>query len=130
MLHSLKAKGLDISATGVAMRSNKKFDRQDYLDATQRYVLCMSSFTVAHPALSIHVHLRPLRIAMKHTNRGIINVMEASSFRKNVSPDGSSPHPPTAVLERSSSHMSTNSTSSIEKKKKKGLFSSKKRVDS
>ncbi|KAJ2921461.1 hypothetical protein H1R20_g15638, partial [Candolleomyces eurysporus] len=58
--------------------------------------------------------------------------MEASSFRKNVSADGTSQHASTPVLERierTSSHMSTNSTSSLEKKKKKGIFS-KKRVDS
>ncbi|RXW21878.1 hypothetical protein EST38_g3972 [Candolleomyces aberdarensis] len=46
---SLKARGLDVSATGVSMRSDKRFDRQDYLDATQRYVPSFDSLPVAYP---------------------------------------------------------------------------------
>ncbi|KAJ3543686.1 hypothetical protein NMY22_g3051 [Coprinellus aureogranulatus] len=33
---SLKAKGVDISASGVSMKTDKRLERQDYIDATQR----------------------------------------------------------------------------------------------
>ena len=35
---SLKAKGLDISAHGVSIKTEKRFDREHYVDATQRCV--------------------------------------------------------------------------------------------
>lgn len=46
---NLKSKGMDISANGMSVKTDKYVDRQDYIDATQRK---------------------------------IINVMEASSFKK------------------------------------------------
>ncbi|KAF4614666.1 hypothetical protein D9613_003210 [Agrocybe pediades] len=33
---SLKQKGVDISASGVSVKTSKRFDREDYVDATQR----------------------------------------------------------------------------------------------
>ena len=42
-ISSLKAKGLDISHTGVSVKTQKRFDRQDYVDATQRYAYTTSS---------------------------------------------------------------------------------------
>lgn len=56
---NLKSRGMDISANGMSVKTDKYVDRQDYIDATQRK---------------------------------IINVMEASSFKKGggaVSPGSS-----------------------------------------
>lgn len=35
---SLKTRGLTISDKGVSIKTSKRFDREDYVDATQRYV--------------------------------------------------------------------------------------------
>ncbi|GJJ11435.1 hypothetical protein Clacol_005668 [Clathrus columnatus] len=35
----LKAKGYDISPSGVSIQTNKRMNREDYLDATQRNVV-------------------------------------------------------------------------------------------
>jgi len=35
----LKSKGMDISSSGVSVKTDKNFDRQDYLDATQRGIM-------------------------------------------------------------------------------------------
>ena len=35
----LKSRGVDISANGVSVKTSKRFDRGDYVDATQRWVL-------------------------------------------------------------------------------------------
>ncbi|KAF8869791.1 hypothetical protein BD779DRAFT_1583718 [Infundibulicybe gibba] len=41
---SLKARGLDISDKGVSVKTSKRFDRADYVDATQRgFVKAMES---------------------------------------------------------------------------------------
>ena len=45
-ISSLKAKGLDISHTGVSVKTQKRFDRQDYVDATQRYACAPSSLSL------------------------------------------------------------------------------------
>lgn len=37
-LVSLKTRGLTISDKGVSIKTSKRFDREDYVDATQRYV--------------------------------------------------------------------------------------------
>ncbi|EAU83743.1 hypothetical protein CC1G_05647 [Coprinopsis cinerea okayama7 len=36
---SLKERGLDVSSSGVSLKTSKHFDRQDYLDATQRGIV-------------------------------------------------------------------------------------------
>ncbi|PPQ74754.1 hypothetical protein CVT26_005051, partial [Gymnopilus dilepis] len=36
---SLKSKGLDISSTGVSVKTSRRFDREDYVDATQRGII-------------------------------------------------------------------------------------------
>jgi len=36
---SLKSKGLDISASGVSVKTSKRFGREDYVDATQRHIV-------------------------------------------------------------------------------------------
>ena len=53
---SLKAKGLDISHTGVSVKTQKRFDRQDYVDATQRYACATSSLHLTNliaPAVGV-----------------------------------------------------------------------------
>ncbi|KAH6905593.1 hypothetical protein BKA70DRAFT_1291665 [Coprinopsis sp. MPI-PUGE-AT-0042] len=45
---NLKSKGMDISANGVSVKTDKYVDRQDYIDATQRKIINVmeaSSFT-------------------------------------------------------------------------------------
>jgi hypothetical protein len=37
--HSLKSRGLDISKEGVSVKTFRRFDREDYVDATQRSIL-------------------------------------------------------------------------------------------
>jgi len=36
---SLKSKGLDISSSGIAVKTDKVFDRESYMDATQRGII-------------------------------------------------------------------------------------------
>ncbi|KAH9475013.1 hypothetical protein JR316_0012112 [Psilocybe cubensis] len=36
---SLKSKGLDVSSTGVSVKTSKRFGREDYVDATQRGIV-------------------------------------------------------------------------------------------
>ncbi|KIM44039.1 hypothetical protein M413DRAFT_443099 [Hebeloma cylindrosporum] len=36
---SLKSRGLDVSASGVSIKTSKRFDREDYVDATQRGIV-------------------------------------------------------------------------------------------
>ncbi|KDR73082.1 hypothetical protein GALMADRAFT_252530 [Galerina marginata CBS 339.88] len=36
---SLKSKGLDISSSGVSVKTSKRFGREDYVDATQRNIV-------------------------------------------------------------------------------------------
>ncbi|KAF6754735.1 hypothetical protein DFP72DRAFT_898651 [Ephemerocybe angulata] len=86
---SLKAKGLDISSKGVSLKTDKRFDREDYLDATQR---------------------------------GFINVIGNSSLNKYLDSDKAPPG-----MQRSTSGAS--SASEQDKKKKRGMWGSKKRVD-
>jgi hypothetical protein len=50
---SLKTRGVDISDRGVKVKTNKRFDRDDYVDATQRsFIKAMgaASFGQASPA--------------------------------------------------------------------------------
>ncbi|KAJ6543920.1 hypothetical protein B0H19DRAFT_290562 [Mycena capillaripes] len=84
----LKTKGVHITDKGVSVKTSKRFDREDYVDATQR---------------------------------GIVNVVNASSFRKGAADSGSDPHlsPP---LKSSPSSSSSVTSGDGEKKKKKGLF--------
>ncbi|EDR02242.1 uncharacterized protein LACBIDRAFT_309891 [Laccaria bicolor S238N-H82] len=95
---NLKAKGLDISHTGVSVKTQKRFDREDYVDATQR---------------------------------GLVKVVNASSFRRggaSSDPTGSSPDisRPTKMDRQDSTSSVKSGSSGEEKKKKKGLFGSRK----
>ncbi|KAJ8688950.1 hypothetical protein PTI98_013020 [Pleurotus ostreatus] len=61
---ALANKGLHISDKGVSVKTSKRFDREDYVDATQRYVLSPSA---KHPLTSA-------------PDRGFIKAMNAASF--------------------------------------------------
>ncbi|KAJ7222426.1 hypothetical protein GGX14DRAFT_540412 [Mycena pura] len=64
----LKTKGLHITDKGVAVKTSKRFDREDYVDATQR---CVRS-TANHRTRLLTFLLR----------RGIVRAVGAASFRK------------------------------------------------
>jgi hypothetical protein len=72
---SLKAKGLHVTSSGVSVKTDKRFDRADYVDATQR---------------------------------GIMNAMNASSFRK-----GAAAMPNAPAMDRTASSSSIKSTKSF-----------------
>ncbi|KAF9265009.1 hypothetical protein L218DRAFT_997962 [Marasmius fiardii PR-910] len=95
----LKERGYDVSAGGVKVKTSKRFDREDYVDATQR------------------------------ERSGFVKAMEAASFRKGGagpstpvrSPSLGTESPP--LMKRTAS-----STSGLsEKSEKKGIFSRKKK---
>ena len=70
----LKAKGYHVSAQGVAVQTQKRFNREDYVDATQRCVLC--------PVCRFVLHLKV------QLCRGLVKAFGASSFGKGKN-DGS-----------------------------------------
>ena len=37
--YSLKSKGLNVSHTGISVKTSKRFDREEYMEATRRCVL-------------------------------------------------------------------------------------------
>jgi len=76
---SLKAKGLHVTSSGVSVKTDKRFDREEYMDATQR---------------------------------GIINAMGASSFRK-----GGASLPGAPAMARTSSNLSTKSSGSDKRRR-------------
>ncbi|KAJ7667533.1 hypothetical protein DFH06DRAFT_1469489 [Mycena polygramma] len=78
----LKTKGVHITDKGVAVKTSKRFDREDYVDATQR---------------------------------GIVNVVNASSFRKGPGDSGTPPL-------KSSPSSSSSLLGSPDEKKKRSLF--------
>ncbi|KAI0364878.1 hypothetical protein BV20DRAFT_1039197 [Pilatotrama ljubarskyi] len=48
---SLKTKGVDVSKNGVSVKTNKRYDREDYLDATQRgFIKAMKASTGGNQA--------------------------------------------------------------------------------
>ena len=94
----------------MSVKTSRRFDREDYVDATQRY-----GRSFASPFISDHL-----------SSRGIIKAMGAASFRKNAaasSPDVTGVPP--AMDRQTSSTSSVNSTDSIEKKKKRFGFGKK-----
>jgi len=83
---NLKSKGMDISSSGVSVKTSKTYDREDYLDATQR---------------------------------GIVNIFEASSFRKGDGTVGT----PAEIIRMDPSRSGESPT---EEKKRHRLFNRKK----
>ncbi|KAF5319393.1 hypothetical protein D9619_008527 [Psilocybe cf. subviscida] len=71
---SLKAKGLHVTSSGMSVKTDKRFDREDYVDATQR---------------------------------GIMNAMNAASFRK-----GGAAMPNAPAMDRTASSASMKSNKS------------------
>ena len=45
--YSLKTKGLNVSQTGISVKTSKRFDREEYMEATRRYVLL--SLLISNP---------------------------------------------------------------------------------
>lgn len=72
-LNRMKDKGYDISHKGVSIKTTRRFDRQDYIDATQRYVcltplrtLCSNIPNTRYsPVAAFHRHL--LSRHLKHS---------------------------------------------------------------
>jgi hypothetical protein len=103
----LKTKGVHITDKGVAVKTSRRFDREDYVDATQRCAVSRSLFAVC-------------ALANAAIDRGIVKAVGASSFGKRSDSDVHlSPAPALASTPSSSS---VTSTSSGGEKKKRGLF--------
>jgi len=99
---SLKTKGLDISAKGVSIKTQKRFDREHYVDATQRCV---------------RIYVCLLGFSLVSYLRGFVRAMGASSFGKaDAAP---SPGPSSAGMYRQAS---SSGSADFEEKKKRGLF--------
>lgn len=70
--NSLKNKGVNLSIEGVSIKTDKRWDRGDYLDATQRCVRCLLVFL---PALMS----RPLP-SLPYDSSGFVKAYNNSSF--------------------------------------------------
>lgn len=110
--HSLKTKGLNVSDTGISVKTSKRFDHEDYMEATRRCV--HSHFSHSSPTY--------LTSNSSTSLRGLVKVAGASSFGK-----------PDNATTASSQNLSTmervpSDSSSItsQGKKKKGIFRSRK----
>jgi len=109
----LKTKGLVISDKGVSVKTSRRFDQEDYVDATQRYY---------PPLLYDTVGL----LGSFFRNRGFIKAMGAASFGK--ADPNSSPPTPSSMSPSSPPHsqagfaMKRKSSSSSAEEKKKGIF--------
>ncbi|KAI0740048.1 hypothetical protein C8Q76DRAFT_790532 [Earliella scabrosa] len=72
---SLKSKGVDVSAHGLSVKTDKRFDREQYLDATQRSV-------------RVYIDLFPQRIQAAASDAvlfcGFIKAFNASSAGNNA----------------------------------------------
>ena len=110
--HSLKTKGLNVSHTGISVKTSKRFDHEDYMDATRR---CVFSHLISSSRFAY--------LSTSNFLRGLVKVAGASSFGKPENPTTLSPHEPIS-MERVPSDSS--SITSQEKKKKKGIFRSRK----
>ncbi|KAJ7929096.1 hypothetical protein B0H13DRAFT_1703708 [Mycena leptocephala] len=68
----LKTKGLHITDKGVAVKTSKRFDREDYQDATQRGIVNVvnaSSFRKGGAAHDSDAHLSPPHLVQHHRQR-------------------------------------------------------------
>jgi hypothetical protein len=99
---SLKMKGLDVSQTGISVKTSKRFGHEDYMEATRRCVLLTLS-------------LRTATSYSTNSLRGLVKVAGASSFGKPENATTASSHD-LSKMERVSSDSS--SITSQEKKKK------------
>jgi len=107
----LKSKGLNISSTGVSVKTSHRYTREDQIDATQRCVCLSTSFSFVF-CWSLTSH--------------IIRAMGAASFRKGEAPQVPDEQMPQMQRQWSmKSETSTKSSNAEEKeKKKKKLFGS------
>ena len=112
-LYSLKTKGLNVSHTGISVKTSKRFDHEEYMEATRRCVF-------SHLDLTSHLLISSY---FSTSLRGLVKAVGASSFGKAENPTIVSQHG-APTMERVSSDSS--SITSQEKKKKKGIFRSRK----
>jgi hypothetical protein len=89
-VHRLKSKGLDITGEGISVKTSRRFDRGDYVDATQRCEHYPSSST---QGLTLYTH------------RGFIKAMNASSFGSST-PDSPGPGNTSPVITKTLSEES------------------------
>jgi len=112
---NLKKQGYTISDKGVSIKTNKRFDREDYVDATQRgFVKAVqnasfgkSQFSGSSPASS--------------PGHSPLSSAQSSSFSPTVTTASSTLSPP-PVVKRTSTQSSTGSTASDGKKKMRNPF--------
>ena len=108
--NSLKTKGLDVSHTGISVKTSKRFDHEEYMEATRRCVLSQLAY------------LFLLILSNFFFLRGLVKVAGASSFGK--------PENATNVSSQSVPRMervsSDSSSIASQEKKKKGFFRSRK----
>ncbi|KAJ3775875.1 hypothetical protein FB446DRAFT_365971 [Lentinula raphanica] len=97
-MHRLKEKGYEISNQGMSVKTSKRMNREDYVDATQRYaaellfvIYTLSCFALLSPHLMYSVaNTKHLLLPFPHhpstllDRRGIIRAMGAASFGSNA----------------------------------------------
>jgi len=81
----MKDKGYEVSGKGVSIKTSKRFDRQDYIDATQRYVRVLVDINLLLLYLGID-------ICLFIEYRSMMKTMNATSFnrRPDANPSSSS----------------------------------------
>ena len=84
-LYRMKDKGYEVSGKGVSIKTSKRFDRQDYIDATQRYVRVLVDISPLLLYLGID-------ICLFIEYRNMMKTMNATSFnrRPDANPSSSS----------------------------------------
>jgi hypothetical protein len=97
--YSRKTKGLNVSQTGISVKTSKRFDHEEYMEATRRCVLFLSH----------------LLSSSKPLIRGLVKVAAASTF-------GKAENATTHDSPKMNRVSSDSSSISSQEKKKKGLF--------
>ncbi|PPR00735.1 hypothetical protein CVT24_000941 [Panaeolus cyanescens] len=69
---SLKAQGLEISGSGVSVKTQKRFDREDYVDATQRgFVRAMGAASIRKADGSVLSVIPPTKMERQTSNMSV-----------------------------------------------------------
>ena len=95
-LYRMKDKGYEVSDKGVSIKTSKRFDRQDYIDATQRYVRVIVDISLLLLYLGID-------ICLFIEYRNMMKTMNATSFNRR--PDGNPSSPSTQATLANASTM-------------------------
>jgi len=75
LLYRMKDKGYEVSGKGVSIKTSKRFDRQDYIDATQRYVRVLVDINLLLLCFGID-------ICVSIEYRNMMKTMNATSFNR------------------------------------------------